>query len=270
MKNEKIITYSLILLMTSGRSFALDPLGPPMASQKKDHGNIGLEYLYSEMDLHADNLIVATPLGNLQFPSGEIESIKMNKLYINLTSNLLDDNYDIFLRLGITNSSVDKSKNQENLSYIGDSDYNCALGGGFRTTFYQSNDGKVKWGMLAQLSYATFDFDNKIYSVNGSDISLSATVDMLEIQFAAGPTYQVTDEISIYGGPFLHFIKGSAELRGNVSEISVQGSSDIEQTSELGGFIGLSTDLVKNTKFNIEFQHTGDAQAVGFSFIYRF
>lgn len=268
MKKAIIISIGLLLLTTS--VFALDPLGPPMASPKKDHGNVGLEYLYSEMDLYTDSMIMETPLGNLQFPSAEIESIKMNKLYVNLTSSLLGDNYDMFLRLGITNSSFDKSKNQENLSYIGDSDYDCALGGGFRTTFYQSNDRKVKWGLLAQLSYATLDFDDKTYSVNGSDISLSATVDMLEIQLAAGPTYQVTDEISIYGGPFLHFIKGSAELRGNVNKESVQGSSDIEQISELGGFIGLSTNLAKNTKFNIEFQHTGNAQAVGFSFIYRF
>lgn len=267
---KKIIITSLAFLLLTSNAFALDPLGPPVATLNKEQPIAGLEFLYSEMDLHADSLTVATPLGTLQFPSADIEAIKMNKLYVNLISDLVD-NYDIFLRLGITDASPDKSKNQDNFAgSIGDSDYDITLGGGFRTTFYQSKDSKTRWGLLAQLSYASLDFDEKTYSVNGSDISLSATVDMLEIQLAAGPTYQITDEISIYGGPFLHFIKGDVELRGNVNDIPVQGSSDFEQKSELGGFIGLSTDLAKNTKFNIEFQITDDAQAVGFRFIHRF
>lgn len=267
---KKTIITSIGLLLLTTTVFALDPLGPPVASPKKDEPIAGLEYLHSEMDLYADSMIVETPLGNLQFPSAELKAIQMNKLYVNLLSTL-GDNYDIFLRLGITDASPDKGKNHNNLAgSIGDSDYGLTLGGGFRTTLYQSKDGKTKWGLLAQLSYAGLDFDEKTYSVNGSDVSLSANVDMLEIQLAAGPSYQVTDKISIYGGPFLHFVKGNAELRGNVNNVPVQGSSDLEQISELGGFIGLTTDLAKNTKFNIELQRTGDAQAVGFRFIHRF
>lgn len=267
---KKIIFTSLAFLLLTSNAFALDPLGPPISSPQKDKPIIGLEYFYSEMDLYADSLTVTTPLGNLQFPSADLKAIQMNKFYFNILS-ALGDNYDIFFRLGITDANPDKGKNQENLAgYIGDSDNGLTFGCGFRTTLYRSEDGKIRWGMLAQLSHAILDFDEKTYSVNGSDISLSATVDMLEIQFAAGPTYQITDKISIYGGPFLHFVKGDVELRGNVNDIPVQGSSDFEQKSELGGFIGLSTDLAKNTKFNIEFQITDDAQAVGFRFIHRF
>lgn len=268
MKKNIITSIGLLFLTTT--AFALDPLGPPVASQEKDKPVVGLGYLYSEMDLHADSMTVETPLGNLQLPSTEIKAIKMNKFYANLTSTL-GENYDIFLRLGIMNANPDKGKNRDNLGgYISDSDYGFIFGGGFKTTLYQSMNGKTKWGLLGQLSYASLDFDKKIYSVNGSDASLSANVNMLEIQLATGPTYQVTDKISIYGGPFLHFVKGEAELRGSVNDISVQGSSDLEQESELGGFIGLSTDLAKNTNFNIEYQLTDDAQAVGFRFIHRF
>lgn len=267
---KKIIISSIALLLLATSAFALDPLGPPAASLNKEQPIAGLEYLYSEMDLHADNLIVATPLGTLQFPSAEIEAIQMNKFYVNLKS-VLGDNYDIFLRLGITDASPDKNKNQDNLAgYIGDSDYGLTFGGGFRTTLYQSRDGRAKWGLLAQISYAGLDFNEKTYSINGSDVSLSANVDMLEIQLAAGPSFQITDQISIYGGPFLHFVKGNAEIQGNVNEVSVQGSSDLEQISELGGFIGLSTDLAKNTKFNIELQLTDNAQAVGLHLVHKF
>ncbi len=268
---RKIIITSIGLLLLTTNTFALDLFGPPVTTSNKDQFIAGLEYLYSEMDLHTDSLTVATPLGTLQFPSAEIKSIEMNKFNVNILSLLGRNNYDFFLRLGITDASSDKGKNRENLGgSIGDGDYTPNIGGGFRTTLYQSNDGKTKWGLLAQLSYVSLDFDKKIYSVNGSDISLSATIDMLEIQIAAGPIYQVTDKISIYGGPFLHFVKGDVELRGNVGKIPIQGSSDLEQCSELGGFFGLSTDLAKNTKFNIEFQLTDDAQALGFRFFHRF
>lgn len=271
MNTKKIISIAIGLLFLTMNAFALDPLGPPVATSKRENVIVDFEYLYGEMDLHADSLTVETPLGNLQFPSTEIEAIKMNKLYVKLISTLLDDNYDIFLRLGIIDVNPDKSKNRDNLAgYIGDNNYDFIFGGGFRTTLYQSKDGKAKWGLLAQFSYTNLDFDDQTYSVNGSDVSLSATVNMLEIQIAAGPTYQVMDDLSIYGGPFLHFIKGEAEMRGNVNGISVQGSSDLEQISELGGFIGLSTDLAKNTKFNIEYQLAADAQVVGIRFIHRF
>lgn len=269
--NRTIIT-TITLLFLTVNAFALDPLGPPAATPNKESiASLGLEYLYSEMDLQAGRLIMETPLGNFQLPSAKIKAIQMNKLYVNLVSTLLGDNYDVFLRLGITDASLDKSKNQDNLAgYVGNSDYGLTFGGGFRTTLHQSRDGKTRWGLLAQLSYANLDFDEKTYPVNGSDVLFSTTMDMLEIQLAAGPTYQATDKLVIYGGPFLHFVKGDAELRGNVNDISVQGSSDLEQESILGAFIGLSTDLAKNTKANIELQVTDDAQAVGFRFIHRF
>lgn len=267
---RKIIFTSIGLLLLTVDAFALDPLGPPAATKNKEEPIAGMEYLYSEMDLQAGSLTIETPLGSFQLPAAEIKAIQMNKLYVNLVSTL-GENYDIFLRLGLTDASPDESKNQDNFAgIIGDSDFGLTFGGGFRTTLHQSRDGKTKWGLLGQFSYASLDFDEKTYSVNGSNVSLSANVDMFEIQFAAGPTYQVTNKISIYGGPFLHFVKGDVEFRGSVSDIPVQGSSDLEQESELGGFIGLTTDLAKNTKFNIEFQVADDARAVGFRFIHRF
>ena len=269
MKRTIITSISLLLLTTT--VFALDPLGPPMATPNKEQFIAGLEYLYSEMDLHADSLTVATPLGNLQFPSAELKAIKMNKFYLNILT-MFDHNYDLFLRLGITDINPDKSKNQDNLAgSIGDSDSGFTFGGGLRTTLFQSADGKEKWGLLAQLSFAQCDFANKTYLVNGSDVLISkTTLDMFDIQIAAGPTYQISDKLSVYGGPFLHFVQGEIELSGKVNDTNVKDSSEIEQLSKFGGFIGLSTDLAKNTKFNIEFQLTDDAQAAGFRFIHRF
>ena len=275
---KKTITTSIGLLFLTTTVFALDPLGPPVATSKKDVTAIaGFEYLYGVMDLHSESFtfithpIPPTPSVSLLFSSAKIKNIKTNKFYVNLISEIGGDDLDIFLRLGIANANPDKSANRDNLAgNIGESDYDIALGGGIRTTFYQSEDGREKWGILAQLSYTNFDYNEKNSSVNGYDVSLSATIKMLEIQLAAGPTYQVTDELSIYGGPFLHFVKGEAKIKGSVDGESGDGSCDFKQEPELGGFVGLSTDLAKNTKFNIEYQLAGDAQAVGFRFIHRF
>lgn len=285
---KKIITYSLIVLLTSGRAFALDPLGPPTARLKKeqpimatfwrdwdesqptDFTCVDLEFIYGEMDLHAESLSMVTSLGTLQFPSAELKAIQTNKFYVNLVSVLGNKN-DIFLRLGIMNANMNKSQNRNNLAgYIGDSDYGFTFGGGIRNTFYQSEDGKEKWGLLAQFSYTSLDFDKKNYLIDGFETTFSATADVLEMQIALGPNYEVTDKLSVYGGPFLHFVKGDMEIRGSVDGEPGHGSCDLKQESEIGCYVGLSAELTKNSDFNVEYQFTDDAQAIGFRLVHRF
>lgn len=275
---KKIIITSIGLLLLNTSAFALDPFGPPVATPKKDSSAIaGFEYLYGKMDLHSDSFSLIThpalpalPV-SIEFSSANIKDVKTNKFYATLLSEIGDDNFDLFLRLGMSDANPDRNANRDNFaSSIGNSDYDIALGGGIRKTFYQSADGKTKWGMLAQLSYANLDFDNKTSIINGYDVSLSAKLKMLEIQIAAGPSYQVTDSLSIYGGPFVSFVKGDINFQGSIDGDSCDGSTKLKQQSEFGGFIGLSKELKKNTNLNAEFQLTGDAQAFGFRLIHRF
>lgn len=275
---KKIILTAIGLMFLATNTFALDPLGPPVATSKEDIVAIaGLEYLYGEMDLHADSLTLITRpeppalSESFVFSSADIKDFKMNKFYANLLSEIGDDNFDFFMRLGITKASPDRSSNRDNLaSSIGDNDYDVALGGGIRTTLFQSADGRTKWGLLAQLSYAGYDFDDRASLINGSTFSLSATAKILEMQIAAGPSYQITNEFSIYGGPFVSLVKADVDIKGTIDGVSTDGSTDFEQQSEFGGFLGLSVNFIQRTNFNIEFQLTDDAQAVGFRFIHRF
>jgi opacity protein-like surface antigen len=276
MKMKKLPIIVFLFLTTD--AFALDPLGPPVATPKEDSPAIlGFEYLYGEMDLHSDSFVFTThPVppalpDTINFSSANIKDFQSNKFYANLISDLGDDNFDFFLRVGIADANPGRSSNRGNFAgSLGDCDYDVALGGGLRTTLFQSADGRTKWGLLAQLSYLNFDYDDRFSTIDGYDVLLSATVKMLEIQFAAGPAYQLTDKLSIYGGPFVSLVKADADIEGTINGDAADGSTDIEQQSEFGGFIGLSTELAKNTNFNIEFQMTDDAQAVGFRFIHRF
>lgn len=230
---------------------------------------VELEFIYGEMDLHAGSLSILTPHWTLQFPSAELKAIQTNKLYVNLVSSLGNNN-DIFLRLGIMDLNMDKSQNRDNLAgYIGDSDYGFTFGGGFRNTFYQSEDGKAKLGLLAQFSYTSLDFDKKSYLFDGSETTFSASADLLEIQIALGPNYEITDRFSVYGGPFLHFVRGDMELRASIDGEPGRDSCDLKG-SEIGCYFGLSAELTKNSDFNIEYQFTNDAQAIGLRFIHRF
>lgn len=166
---------------------------------------------------------------------------------------------------------MNKSQNRDNLAgYIGDSDYGFTFGGGFRSTFYQSEDGKAKLGLLAQFSYTNLDFDTKNYLFDGSETTFSATADLLEMQIALGPNYEIADRFSVYGGPFLHIVKGDMELRASIDGEPGRGSFDLKQESEIGYYVGLSAELTKNSDFNIEYQYTNDAQAIGLSLIHRF
>lgn len=43
-----------------------------------------------------------------------------------------------------------------------------------------------------------------------------------------------------------------------------------EQESEFGGFIGISAELDESSNVGIEFQFTGDADAIGIRYVRRF
>jgi len=223
MKKKKLPIIVLVFLTTN--AFALDPLGPPVATPKQDSAAIvGFEYLYSEMDLHSDSFVFTThPVPPalpvvINFPSANIKDFQSNKFYVNLISEIGDDNLDFFLRVGLADANPDRRSNRDNFAgSLGDCDYDVALGGGIRTTLFQSADGRTKWGLLAQLSYVNLDYDDRFSTIDGYDVSLSATVKMLEIQFAAGPAYQLTDKLSVYGGPFVSLVKADADIDGTIN-----------------------------------------------------
>jgi len=97
---------------------------------------------------------------------------------------------------------------------------------------------------------------------------------IMEIQVAVGPTYKLADRISIYGGPFLHFIVG--DLDDEFSEASGGGlltsiySWDVDESSMFGGYIGAQVEIAENSSFGIEYQHTAAADALVVRLLWRF
>ncbi len=264
---KRILLLGVVLMVVglcASAALALDPMGPPAAGLKKGQFSAGVDYSYSEMKLkfnesHYSGGGTLTPFKSKDF--------RMNKVYANIGYGITN-NLEVFLRLG----TADVAFRNNNSDYY-NGDYDFAIGFGTKTTFYERD--KLKIGGLFQVSWAGSDTEaimNYSSYQTGDMWSDVAHVDTIEFQFAVGPTYSLTDKVSIYGGPFFHIVDG--DVRGewhNSSTGAYLGDEfyDIDETSTFGAYIGTQVDVTQNTSFNIEYQHTAAANALGMSFIWR-
>lgn len=267
----------IVVCMSSMAVYALPPMGPPKAVLGQDRWDIGIEYGYRTMDLEA--------VGQVQDIQGLVVTTRKGKHNIDdLKSNILmgragygiNDSWDAFVRLGVTDAQSDivriYSDGATQDKYEGfDGKFGLAAGFGTRATFWQDED--VSWGGLFQMTWSEPD---------GGDISLAgdpvfsgnAEIKIWEVQVALGPTWQVVDNFCVYGGPFMHFVGGDLDLSGQTvdmaTDIGVIAEGDIEEKSQLGGYVGAHLGVDKNTFCFLEFQLTGDAMGIGIGGARRF
>jgi hypothetical protein len=122
------------------------------------------------------------------------------------------------------------------------------LGAGAKWTFFQKADFPL--GALFQLHW----FPGTAFATE---------IDLYEVQIAAGTTYRF-DRFSVYGGPFLHFLRGDEDS-------SIFGTHiDLEEESVLGVYVGARADLNKHIGLDIEFQVTADAYGAAIGLPIRF
>jgi len=280
----------VVLGLFNTAAFALSPLGPPGNVLNKGQWAFDLVYGYSEMDLDAegtcrDYVNITMQADGVTFDEIDLDESEKVKVSIdNLKSNMvfssigygIDKNWDVYVRLG----GIDAEFDMDSAASI-EGSWGFGYGFGTRATFMQ--EGKVSVGGLFQATFANSNAD----AVLGGDLEYeeaSVTTDITtnlvghgelqwyEMQLAIGATYQ-TDNVSIYGGPFFHFLDGDLELKGsgeadmNWSEgdteynenisISKTCSLDVEQGSEFGGFVGAKWDCGKRSLMYIEGQFTG-------------
>ena len=228
---KKIIIILVAVLCFSAPSFGLSFMGPPKASLNQGQFGVGVNYSYGEMDLEFD-----FPLG---IPS-ETEKAETSMIFADIGYGIVDQ-AEVFGRVGVVETEIDDF----------DSGFEFAYGFGTRITITEQD--AITWGGLFQIGWLEGDD-----TVLGEDVE----VDVYEIQIAVGPTYEA-ENVRIYGGPFLHLVDGDLE----VMSIDV---ADIEQESEIGGYIGGQFDLAENTNASVEFQFTADAwnisAGIGFGF----
>jgi hypothetical protein len=270
----------MLLSVSSSAVFALSPMGPPKALFGLNRWGVGIEYGNQTMDLEAVGIvseIIVDPLDVLPSVKYEhnIDNLKSNILMVSVGYGL-SDNWDAFVRLGLADAKGDIEQtfpdNAPPNEYKGyDGSFGLGWGIGTRATFWQ--DDKVSWGGLLQITW--LEPDSSSISLSGEPrFSGDAEIDVEEVQIAVGPTWRVNESISIYGGPFLHFVDGDLDISGRTvdmgTEILMETKGDIEEKSQFGGYVGAHLDMDENTSCYIECQLTKDAWGIGIGAARRF
>jgi opacity protein-like surface antigen len=250
-------------------------MGPPTASLKQEDFKIGADYSYSEIDLEFKDGKFVEYLDGWFDASGvepdlKLKNVKINTVYVNLGYGVTN-NVEVFLRLGGTNAKFSSSVFWPSGEEF-DSSTDFAIGGGIKTTFYDQD--KLKIGGLIQVGWS--DLDGAIRPKEWPVADDTVQFDLTQVQIAVGPSYELTERVLIYGGPFLHFIRGDWEDVYNQIDpdtgglLTTKSSWAVKEDSYFGAYIGTQMEITENSSFMIEYQHTSAAYAVGTSIAVRF
>jgi opacity protein-like surface antigen len=278
-KNSGWICYLGFAIVTACIScpaaFAVGLMGPPSAGLKQEDFKIGADYSHSKMDLEFNDGRYVEYLDGWFDASGpqsdlKLKDIKINTVYANLGYGVTN-NCEIFLRLGGTNARFSGSTFWSSGEEF-DSNTDFAIGGGIKATFYE--EGRLKVGGLIQVDWA--ELDGAIRPKDWPVADDTVQFDLTQVKIAAGPSYELTDMVSIYGGPFLHFVRGDWEdvysqidpITGGL--LTSKFDWDVEEDSIFGAYIGTQIEITENSTFMIEYQHTAAADTVGASIAVKF
>jgi len=310
MSGKRYFVLLFLLWANTSAVLALDIMGPPSAGVKKGKLSLGVDYSHSRTGVKLNqgsgswkgfNNGVLSLSDSGRISSQSIKNLKLNKVFANIAYGVTDD-WDVFLLLGGANADFNYKDGPQRLFGItppilsssmlfptgqkADGDNSFAIGFGTKVTFCKHE--KLKWGGLFQLSHfsdsdgkrsGTYDSGQGIMTVTGSSQwSHYVDIEITEIQIAFGPSYELTENILIYGGPFFHIVDGrvdgkyseSGQLGVTAVDYLTEYSYDIDERSIFGGYIGLQVKNAGNISFNIEYQHTAFADGLGINLLWAF
>jgi hypothetical protein len=272
----------MIMALSNSAVLALVQMGPPKALLGQDRWDIGIEYSHQSMDLEANGDVTEIDIipGLPDYVAARKVKHKINDLKSNIVlvraGYGINDSWDAFVRLGLADAKDDIEQDYPDGAgdtFKGyDGSFGLAWGVGTRATFWQ--DEQLSWGGLFQITWLD-PGDGSVKLSGDPAFSGKADIDnMWEVQIAAGPTWRLENNLRIYGGPFLHFVNGDLDISGSTvdsgTEIHTKSSSDIEEKSQFGGYVGAQLDVDQNTSCIIELQLTSDAWGIGIGAARRF
>jgi hypothetical protein len=261
MKRVVFITIGIMLMGT--QVLAFDLMGPT-TSRLKNSGktSVGAEYFWSNMEIDADGIAA------LDLTSDTINDFEIEKITGNLALGM-GRGSEIFFRFGVADVSPDNNNDWGSIpDNIGCSDEVLVLGGGAKWTLY--DNAGFGWGLLTQVSWAEYDFDGRSYSVGAHSVTLSPEFEIVEVQIATGPTLELNDAVTFFGGPFLYFLNGNADFEGTIDGSQSTITADLDQESLLGGYIGAELEVGRNAVVSFEVQTTSGSSGMGGQLVWKF
>jgi hypothetical protein len=210
------------------------------------------------------NLEVSGPLGGA---AGElvINDLQMDMYYVSLGYGVSDD-WELYGAAGWANAEFPGDTGAPD--FEGDDGF--AFGIGTKRTL--AEDGDTKWGVLAQYTQGKSEDDvsstaggtwgNGVISIASGKVETK--LEWYEVQLAMGPTVPLSEDMCIYGGPFLHFAEADLEVKASRSEY------ELEQKLQLGAYIGTLISLGDpNASLMAEFLYTGEGWAWGVGAMFK-
>lgn len=244
-RNRKVILAVLVSFVLVSTALALTPMGPPVASLEKGQFSAGVDYAYGKTGVKLNHGTGANLTGN---------NVRAHYVGANIGYGIRK-NWDLSFKLG--GGSVRGSRTGGVVFNSDDDGYAIGLG----TKFTTCTKENIKWGGLVQILWA--QADGKVTTTTSR---FKADENLVELQFAFGPAYQMNEKTLLYGGPFIHVLDGDVTAKGAGTRIKY----DLDQDGWFGGYIGGQIDITKRTAFSIEYQHTRSADVLGMNITYKF
>ena len=250
-------------------------MGPPMAMLDEGQWAVGAEYGWEKIDLEASGISEQSFGGIPTPPTAEIldiEDLKANMILGNVAYGICD-NWDFFVRAGVADAQDDvvvriSSAGSPGEEFNYDGSYGFAWGVGTRATFCRS--GPWSFGGLVQVTWIDPD-DSDITSADPDVPNMvsvgTAEMDFWQTQVALAAVYQV-DSVHLWAGPFLQFVEGDLERRGDIIDTGTDigdfsAESDIEETSQVGAHFGANWQISSEWNLWAEGQWTSDSWLLG-------
>lgn len=270
---EEIRYFGLVLIIAglmSSSAYALDPLGPPACNLQKGQYQGGIDLALSFQDIetsvgdwarYEDGVLDEAGAVGL----GTLDNFETYRAYLTVGYSP-EYSWELFARLGGITGELGDEFWSEGEGF--ESRRELALGGGVRKTFFE--EIALKIGGVVQANWTQFDGQLEASHWFGPHY---LEVDMLEIQAALGATYLYSDRVAFYGGPFVHLIYGDLEYVYSVAEFSNlvtwRFDWDIDEDINYGAYFGARFMLRRDCSFNIEYQQTNNAYAIGAGLMLR-
>jgi hypothetical protein len=245
MKKQKFLIVIVLVLSLSVTAMAFGPLGPPTAGLKTGQFSIAGEYSYTDSDvkIKGSGLDVT------------IEGVTSN-MFLGQIGYGMSDDWEIY---GLVGTADHQSDDLEPLDF----DYDFAYGFGTKLTLAKQEN--LSWGAMFEMGWRQGSD-----SASGGGISADVDLDYYEMFIALGPTWNASEGMRIYGGPFFYMLDGSIDGTASYEGSTYSGSFDLEEESSFGGYVGAEFDLCPNSSLYVEYQFTGDMQTFGTGISWKF
>jgi hypothetical protein len=214
----------------AGSALALSPVGKPTAGLTQGQVYLGVDYGYSDVDIDVPDA------------DESINGANSNAIMGRVGYGLMDV-WELYGLVGVADAEWEDF----------DSSFDFAYGFGTKYTFMEGEE--LDWGVAFQMQWLDVDDD---VTDEGTDYDVD--MDFYEMVIAVGPTWEMRDDVRIYGGPVFYMLDGDLDVKevGDGSE-----SFGLEESSNFGGYVGAEVDLSETCAAFTEFMFTGDAWFVG-------